>query len=257
MKSKTFKKTVSLILALLLVLGGFDGLAVSLIRNNAAGTGAYASPAGSTGPTGRLSGPDEEGKTPHPTKDFVKDMVEGRKELKEKRTQNSKTFMDNKGKKSQLIFADRVHFKGQSGRWEDIDNTVTELNQGSPRAAGMSAFKYINSANDYSAMFSGNGTPSVAFGYKGTRMTFSPEGANDSIPLVEGNAVLYPGIFEGTDLEYRVLNSRLKEDIILNKYTGKTSFAFSIKTEGLNLVQEGSVIPGPAQPVQDNPVGQQ
>ncbi|NPV43152.1 MAG: hypothetical protein HPY70_04090 [Firmicutes bacterium] len=240
-KARASKKVISVLLAVLLLFGSLDGLLSSMLHARA-----YASSPAETRDTFRPVQKGYEDKKPHPTKDLLKDIIQGRQEQKDRRTQNSKTFIDNQGKKTQIIFIDRIHFKDNKGQWEDIDNTIEQLKPAHPRSAVTGSdtadFKYTNRANDYSVKFTGKGIPAVSFTYQGTTIEFSPEGAKASTAVVEKNAVLYPEIYQGVDLEYRTLNSALKEDIILTRYTGRNEFKFNIKAGSIKLIQEGNTI---------------
>jgi len=56
---------------------------------------------------------------------------------------------------------------------------------------------------------------------------------------VADNKVTYNKVFgNGTSLVYTPTLSGVKEDIILQSYTGKSSFSFTLKTNGLAVIQD-------------------
>ena len=57
--------------------------------------------------------------------------------------------------------------------------------------------------------------------------------------VVSDNKVTYNKVFgNGTSLVYTPTLNGVKEDIILQTYTGKSSFSFTLKTNGLAIIQD-------------------
>ena len=58
---------------------------------------------------------------------------------------------------------------------------------------------------------------------------------------VRENAIRYNNVYDGIDVQYTVYGSGVKEDIILNRYVERNSFAYKLKTE-LDPVLRGGII---------------
>lgn len=160
-------------------------------------------------------------------------------EAKEKRTPNSKTFNVGKGQSVSLVYLEKIHYKDADGNLQDIDNTLVQDGERENEA-------YANKANDFKARFPAN------IG-KGTSIKIAKEEAALELIPVEGdfsrsaakeNAILYNDVFQGIDYQYTVLNSKVKEDIILNHFVDRNTFDFEVDAKGLTLKEENGAIFG-------------
>ena len=70
-----------------------------------------------------------------------------------------------------------------------------------------------------------------------------PIGGDMTKPFAKDNMVLYNDVFDGVDYQYTLLNTNIKEDIILNKHIERNEFEFEIKNAGnLYLCEESGMI---------------
>lgn len=159
-------------------------------------------------------------------------------EQKEKRTPNSKTYKVGEGKYVSVVYLDKVHYKGSDGSLQDIDNTLVRQNNENDI--------YSNKANDFKANFPSSitkGKP-IKIEKDNRVLELIPLDGNFSRSSVKDNAILYNDVLKGVDYQYTVLNSGVKEDIILNHYVDQNTFRFEIKAKDLDLREEKGAIFG-------------
>lgn len=120
------------------------------------------------------------------------DLAKGRKELLEKRGANIKVFEDNSGNRQALVFNQKIHYKDERGKYQDINNSIVTLNKALSRATGiipqLGKYKYTNNANEFDTLFTGGGRPAAAFLYKGSYLEFSPRVETQVQPTLNADA---------------------------------------------------------------------
>ncbi|MCO1604046.1 DNRLRE domain-containing protein [Desulfosporosinus nitroreducens] len=171
-------------------------------------------------------------------------------EKPDKRTVNSKTFSAGNGHNNTFVFLEKIHYKEANGSYQDIDNTLVIEKTDKPgrnsdtENAGDKT--YINKANDYKVSFPESLTKDkpISITKDKARLELIPVEGDFSRSAVKENAILYNDVFPGIDYSYTVLNTNVKEDIILNNQTDRTQFSFAVKTEGIELKQEKGAIFG-------------
>ena len=150
------------------------------------------------------------------------------RELLSRRTATSREFINPNGSLSVEISASPIHYKDQSGKWSEIVNDLVRSN-----AHG---FAYKNQANSHEIFFAENNTagPLTRFEIDGDHwIEMSPSEVFEGSAKVDGNAITYTGIMPDTDLKYAVLSDKIKESIVLTRYTGNHQFTFKLKTNGI------------------------
>ncbi|MEA4827571.1 MAG: DNRLRE domain-containing protein, partial [Clostridium sp.] len=160
-----------------------------------------------------------------------------KQETKERRTLNSKTFKEGNGKYSTYVFTENIHFKNSKGELEEIDNTLIENKE-------KKGIVYKNKANDLKVSFPSKVEKNnpIKVEKDNTYIEMLPVEGDFSKSSALDNKILYSDVLEGIDYQYTVLNSRVKEDIILNHIVEKNEFYFEIKSSGLTLKEEGGAI---------------
>jgi len=108
-----------------------------------------------------------------------------------------------------------------------IDNTLEEVNtlfQGS---------YFENSANDFNFRIPKTIDKDNPIRYEkdGISFTIAPLTGDYSRPAVEGNAVLYNDVYEGIDVQYKIRETYVKEDIILNHYVENNRFEYLLSLD--------------------------
>ncbi|SEN50187.1 DNRLRE domain-containing protein, partial [Lihuaxuella thermophila] len=165
-----------------------------------------------------------------------KELFNSRQEVVELRTENSKTFIKGDGKTYiQEEYLEPVHYQ-EDGAWKEIDNQVVAV---SGTKALDPELPYINKANKFRIGFAKQSKSKklVRFQLGKAKVDFHLiDGAN--VPAqTKNNKVSYKGIYPETDLVYHTDNSGVKEEWILHKYNGKSTF-----TMGMN-VQHAKPVP--------------
>ena len=165
-----------------------------------------------------------------------------------RRDEYTKHFVMSNGLNKAVKNAQPIHYK-ENGEWIDIDNTL-EYNQETD--------KYENQANSFKVNFDEkiNSEELFSIENKGYVMSWkynSGTKRNASVSKVEkpskkdkkmgehkpkaNGKIKYDKFETDTNLEYIVTGTGVKENIILESYTGKNSFSFELKAKDLEFVK--------------------
>lgn len=160
-------------------------------------------------------------------------------ELIEKRERDKKYFLNSDGTTTVEIHSSSIHYL-DAGVWRDIDNTII-LDESTPEKS------LRNKANGMTVRFAPRFTGSnelVSINLAGKSMSITP--AKASAAQAESgssaSAVIYRDIYPDIDFEYILGNDIVKENIIVNKYTGQNSFSFIIRTTRLTPKLRGKEV---------------
>ncbi len=172
-----------------------------------------------------------------------------------RRTENTKHFLMSDGTRRAIAYNTAVHYM-KNGKWHDIDNTLV---------ADEKTGELTNSENSFKATFGESADSEKLFSIESEGYTLSwsyhgnflrqklskakkgnlGENENEFSKYVKNvNAnVTYSQFEEDSDLNYTVTADGVKEDIILNKKTGKNKFKFEVEAESLSLIlnDDGSI----------------
>jgi len=167
----------------------------------------------------------------------IKEKVIRLGEITSKRERNKKFFLNSDNTITAEIHTNSIHYP-ISGKWADIDNTLIEDKSVSERPLR-------NKSNDMDIRLAKN--------YKGNNMLASIKIDNYSLfispvdaasvssePSTNSSGVIFKDIYPGIDFEYIVDYDQLKENIIVNSYTGKNSFSFNLQTNQLTPSLDGN-----------------
>lgn len=149
------------------------------------------------------------------------------KELTDRRTASSTTWLMSDGSSQQEVSAGPVHYQDAKGTWQDIDSTVKPLSH--------NGFTVGNEADSFHTYFSPDAGSLVRLEQGSLSVQLGADGAATHAPKVSGAAVSYPGAWAGADLDYRVGPEGLKESIVLPKAPapGATaSYSFTLSLAG-------------------------
>lgn len=158
-------------------------------------------------------------------------------ELKSKRTEYSTRYLNPDGSFTEEIFLDAKYYKDSSdNQWKEIDNSLI----GSTKNAG----KLENKSNNIRAMFSEQTGKEEIASIEKNDMSIGliPLDADKVSSSVKNNEITYKNIYKDTDLQYQVTGNKLKENIILNSYTGKNTYSFELKLKGLKAAEKDGII---------------
>jgi len=141
-------------------------------------------------------------------------------------------------------------YKNEDGDTELVDNTLvkpeeadTPASEEAQEASSVVATEekeektevYQNKANDYAIllpeqMSEENG---VTIENGKTRIGIIPVDGDYTHSVIKDNAILYNEVYEGADVQYTVLDSSIKEDIVLQQPTDRESMNTSCRFRGI------------------------
>ncbi len=173
------------------------------------------------------------------------------------RTANSKHYKLSDGTYVAYAFSEVIHRENTFGKWQEIDNELFDTNDNYSTKDG-----YVSFGKDY-------GNESVLKINSGNySISISPLKNSDSSKAVVENPqnnktiktndeteldciiektnktakIYYKNIIDGIDVEYLLLKNDIKENIIVNKYTGLCSFDCQIDLKGLKPQLDNNTI---------------
>lgn len=134
-----------------------------------------------------------------------------RKELVDKRTETSKTFLNPDGTLTTEISQKPIHFKNNRKEWQPIENELVE---------NQKEQVYENKANAFKVKFDQEqktDSPFMELEDEQTTVEFeleplehTDEMAANSEAVVEGESITYPNVYQNIDIKYTIGNDRVK-----------------------------------------------
>ena len=148
--------------------------------------------------------------------------------LPEQETLSSYVFLNADGTQT-------VYYMDQPVKFEKADGTVVEKNL----TLAAATEGYTTTQNDVQLTIPTNPTNGIRLVYDSHQITLIPQGGTlANAAQATDNSVTYPNYYgEGMSLRYTPTLSGVKEDILLDAYSGVNSFTFRLNTGGLNLYQ--------------------
>jgi RHS repeat-associated protein len=149
-----------------------------------------------------------------------------REELVARRTQSSKTFRNADGTLTTSFFSGPVHFRARDGKWREIDSTFVP--------AEKDGYALRNGANAFDVLFKDDlrdGYVRVSSG--GMDFDLSLSGAaRAAIARRHSNGVRFESAYPNVDLDYELLDTGLKETLVLEDASAPTRYRFVMKASG-------------------------
>ena len=143
-------------------------------------------------------------------------------------------FENAEGIRSLYIFDENVKFYDENGDIKDKSNKVVRKNN-----------TFVSESNDIEAVLPVSIMSGISLKDDSLDITMRPVSVigtarlNSVGQIKDEKSVLYENVFdEFTDVKYTFTYSGIKEDIILEKYNGVSSFNFEVSTGGLSLTEE-------------------
>ncbi|WP_146551934.1 DNRLRE domain-containing protein [Rummeliibacillus sp. SL167] len=177
--------------------------------------------------------------------DSEKEMIstDNLKELKDKRTPTSKTFTDEKGNYYKEIYAEKVHIE-QNNQYKDISENLTSTGTGYVATdTTQLASKFPQSIkNDQSITYS-KGSHKLVFELdSATKDEEKLRPSTASKTSTKENEIQYKNIYPQIDLRHITFNEEVKEDWIVNEYTGIHQFTYTLETDlNAKRLSDGSI----------------
>jgi hypothetical protein len=175
-----------------------------------------------------------------PAAAVVPEPTPPRREVLEKRTQNSKIFDNGDGSFSYEEYRQPIHYKPTpDSPWQDIDSslvaTVTSDGPGvTNRANGFKVFIPSDSAK--APVVVSNSQGSIRMKATGRPLEVpvaNVEEATSAPVAMDATSRRFDGAVDGGDLVYQSTAAGLKETIVLERHTGKSTFSFDVDCPGL------------------------
>ena len=151
--------------------------------------------------------------------------------LAEEETLSSYAFLNSDGTKTVYYMDKEVKFLDKDGKTVEKDISLTNTLNG-----------FTTVSNDIGLLLPNDPTNGISMSYNGYDIIIVPEGGSLRKAAQSNNSsVIYPDYFgSGMSLMYTPSLDGLKEDIVLSRYTGITTFVFRLFTDGLRPYQENN-----------------
>lgn len=148
--------------------------------------------------------------------------------LPEEETLSSYVFLNADGSKTAYFMDQPVKFENTDGAAVEKNLTLTAATEG-----------YTTTQNDIQLTIPTDPTNGIRLVYNNHYITLIPQGGTLTAGAQATDGfVTYPDYYgEGMSLRYTPTLSGVKEDILLDSYSGVNSFTFRLNTGGLNLYQ--------------------
>ena len=148
--------------------------------------------------------------------------------LTNEETLDTYVFLNEDGSKTVYYMDEPVRFIDANGTVKEKDLTLTAVGDG-----------YTTTQNDIQLTIPTDPADGIHLIYDNHYISLIPQGGTLSAAVqITDSSVTYPDYYgEGMSLRYSPTLSGVKEDILLNAYTGINSFIFRLNTGGLNLYQ--------------------
>lgn len=132
------------------------------------------------------------------------------------------------------LYAKAVNYRDGS-IWRGIDTSIEHSDVG--------PYNYMNVNNNFKTYFYDDISSGMAIEYMGSVVSMRLLGAHVSPATCSGNSVTYSRAFDGGDVRYTITSERVKEDIILEEYSGISTFAFALEMRNCTFTfEEGNYI---------------
>ncbi|HDR7512209.1 DNRLRE domain-containing protein [Bacillus toyonensis] len=163
-------------------------------------------------------------------------------EVVQERKENEKVFDNKDGTFTKRIYDSPVHMK-EEGKWEEISPKLVEHNHKftTKKTKINVTFEQVMKNGEY-IQFEENGHK-VKYKLQEANGESGSVKAQDVKPEVKENTIWHKQIFPDVDLRSIVFHTSVKEDIVLQKYTGHNVFHYEIQTD-LDAKQQddGSIV---------------
>ena len=141
------------------------------------------------------------------------------KEIRELRTENSKSFELSDGQLLKAQYSIPVHKMGKDGLWQDIYEN-----------RGESELEFSNFADSEKTVSVSNCRFKVCWGYS--------ECQKVEKKLEEKSKIKYENIYDNVSLEYKISEKKLKENLVLKSKNSKNEFEINYDVGDLGAIQE-------------------
>ena len=153
-------------------------------------------------------------------------------ELKDKRSPNSKTYLNPDGSYTTEISQAPIYYKNNKGTFGSIDTTLKKDPDGYKVEKNSLQANFGNKAGNLLKITNPEDETSIEY-------KIADSAKSDIAPTKkEDNKVIYENYKPDTSLAYTVQNGRVKEEIILDKPPADNTFSFEMDLKGLKPEQQ-------------------
>lgn len=167
--------------------------------------------------------------------DNIHAIMSEQKELTDKRTRNSRTFLNPDGTTRLETSPYPIHYlEGQT--WKTIDTTILQDETG--------GFTHSMLANQFKVRFNGkSGQAAVSFAFGSSAVTYKPLFMRTVVGRAEQDLFIYSDAWTSTDMQYKVDSDRLKMELHLKDDKAPLKFSFGLSLQGVtpSLNKDGSI----------------
>lgn len=166
-----------------------------------------------------------------------------RKEVKEKRTRNSKLYENQDHSFTREIYLDAVHYKDENGSWKEMDDKLQEeiIEDVENNSADKVSKDYVNKKGMLKFTFKKHSKEqdTISISKDDTTLTWGLEGTTKSkAEKISDTELLYPAVMDGVDIRCRTVGEKVKEDLVLKSLSCPNSFTYLYSMKKLEAVQE-------------------
>ncbi len=148
-------------------------------------------------------------------------------ELKNERTQNSKTFLNPNGTYTTEISQQDINYQDKNGQMKPIDTTLEKNTNGYKIDKNSIQAEFSDKANDLIKIT--NPKDNTSIDYK-----IADADKTKINPIKKsGNKLSYENYKKDTTLNYTIKNGQVKEEIVLDKPPADNTFTFELDLKGL------------------------
>ena len=122
------------------------------------------------------------------------------------------------------------------GNTQLVDNTLAPNNDNG-------TVSFTNAANDFQVSIPAvmDQDHGLVFARSGYELELIPTSGDYSKPVAKGNAILFNDVYPGIDVQYTLIGSVIKEDIVVNHLVTVPDFSFTVKADsGLAVGSEAA-----------------
>lgn len=170
-----------------------------------------------------------------PTKEQVKAEYETKKrfpkrgkepiEIELQKTENSSLFLNPDGTFTKEVYSQPIQFKDESGKWKKVNNELEKTNK--------KGYTYKNKENKMKTYFNKMGNVKIEDNNK--TIDFKLLNMSEVEPNTNKNKIEYKHIKKGSNLQYTVSSSRLKEEIILENNDAENTYTYEVVSNGYDV----------------------
>ncbi|UUU25524.1 LamG-like jellyroll fold domain-containing protein [Streptomyces sp. DSM 40750] len=173
--------------------------------------------------------------------------VEDSKEVKDKRKERERTFLNEDGTYTTRFYSEPVNFRAEDGSWKDIDTTLVPQEESGPKTMSAEEGDWETNSTETPIEFAGSadGDPLVRMQVgDGLSIGYAVDGASAAAGQADGSVITYPDVRRDADLELISGSDSVKETLVLKDADAPTTWRFPLELRGLTaqIDEHGSVV---------------